>query len=176
MTKFEDETFNFIKNYLTNKKFKKTNYSTPASKVKGLYTQYWARCLKSLTIEDGMVRSDHVLNSIDVINSNLKNVDTVNSVLENFRIINKDKIIMLKNKKRLKCKNVVFANGAYAQKFLDKIPEIKHNVPRLFFTSGCAVEIARNIDRNKSTKTKPLPDNVIRTLDRGMHVVYIDSI
>ena len=167
MTKFEDETFIFLKNFLKKKKYKKKNYLVNVNKIKGLYTQYWSRCLKSLEIEDGMIRSDQVLQSIDIINAKLKNVNCINDMLLNLQITNNDKIVTLKNKTKLKCKNIVFANGAYAQKFLDRIPKIKNSVPRLFFNSGCAIEISRNLERNKTINTKEVPTNVIRTMDRG---------
>ncbi len=167
MTKFEDQTFSFLKNFISSYNSNKLNKINPNKKIKGLYPQYWSRCLETINIEDGMIRSDQVLSSLDKINFNLKNLIRFDDVLKKLKIKKGIKTLFLKKNNKIECKNIIFANGAYAQEIIDYIPEIKKNVPRLFFNAGCALEISRNAERNKATKTKDLPNLPIRTLDRG---------
>jgi glycine/D-amino acid oxidase-like deaminating enzyme len=89
-----------------------------------------------------------------------------------------DRGVKLSDGTIVKGKNLVLANGSYAQKLIDGVPELRKAVPRLLWGAGSALEVSLpewvkkygGIDR-----TVMDIDHVVRTVDRGgacgLHVV-----
>ena len=81
-----------------------------------------------------------------------------------------DRGIKLESGKTLAAKNLVLANGTFAQKLIDGVPELRRAVPRLLWGGGSALDLSLpdwvkrwgGLDR-----TVMDIDHVVRTVDRG---------
>lgn len=169
-TKYEDRLFEYLENILKKKNYKKfTNELTNPDKIVGLSAQAPHRPIRSIKVEDGIIDSYQLLNSIDTIIKDKKNIDYFYSVAKKINN-SKNGIEIVTDNEKIKSSNIVLANGAYAQELVDKIKELKNNIPRLFFGAGSALILNYNQTRNKfinKHNVEKIPKFAIRTMDRG---------
>lgn len=85
-------------------------------------------------------------------------------------LMNPDKRIVLADGTVLKTKNVVLANGTFAQALIDQLPALKKEVPRLLWGAGSGLDVSFPdwIFRYGGIEKSALDiDAVVRTTDRG---------
>jgi len=169
-TKYEDRLFEYLQKVLKKKEFSKFKQDlVNPDKITGLSAQAPHRPIRSIKVEDGIVNSIQLLNSIDKIINNTKNIHLLDGVAKKINRL-KSGIEIETNNEKIKASKIVLANGAYAQVLVDQIKELKNNTPRLFFGAGSAVILDYNKTRNSFIKTQSkenLPQLAIRTMDRG---------
>ena len=169
-TKYEDRLFEYLENLFNKKEYKKfQNKIINPDKISGLSAQAPHRPIRSIMVEDGIINSKQLLKSIDKIIENKKNIDYFDSVAKKINYSKSQSEIIIDNGK-IQTSNIVLANGAYAQKLVDQIKELKNNTPRLFFGAGSAVILDYNKTRNKfihKNTSENNPKFAIRTMDRG---------
>jgi glycine/D-amino acid oxidase-like deaminating enzyme len=81
-----------------------------------------------------------------------------------------EKTISLREGDSLRTKNVVLANGTFAQALVDQLPALKREVPRLLWGAGSALDVSFPdwIHRYGGLERSALEiDAVVRTTDRG---------
>ena len=133
--------------------------------------------LRLLEVNDGWICSKSVIAALRVA----CNVEKVTGLNCNVVKIEKQKPSLLGRRKSsiklhldnseiIEAQEVVFANGAFAQKLIDEIEELRRITPRILFGAGAALDITMpdwvkeygGIDPKISEM-----DRVFRTLDRG---------
>mgnify|MGYP006135366737 FL=1 len=167
-TKFEDRLFEYLNKIVNSKSYKKFNSAiTNPDNIRGLSPQAPHRPIRAIKVYDGFINSVQLLNGIDEILTKKENITICDDVVKKINYKkNLREIVTEKNK--FKCSQIVLANGAYAQKVVNKLPDLKNNTPKLFFGAGSAVILKNNNFRNKfENETETPPDLAIRTMDRG---------
>jgi glycine oxidase len=167
-TKFEDSLFDYLLNLMQKKNFNKyfSGIINPES-IEGLNSQASFRTIRSLKIGDGILDSSQLISAIDAIVSKRENISILDTNAEKLRINKNDFTVYVKNENII-AKQVILANGSFAQLLIDKVPEIKKYTPRLFFGAGTGILLDRNEIRNKfSNIFHPTPKIAMRTMDRG---------
>lgn len=78
----------------------------------------------------------------------------------------------------IEAENVVFANGSFAQKLVDQLPDLRKQTPRLLWGAGSALDVSMPEWVKESGGINPQIfniDKVVRTVDRGgacgVHIV-----
>lgn len=168
-TKYEDRLFEYLNNLFKIKKYSKfKNNVVNPDDINGLSAQAPHRPIRSLEIEDGIINSKQLLEAIDKIILKKKNIHFFDTVANKVNYSKKN-IEVLTNIGKFKTSKLVLANGAYAQKLVDNIKDIKNSTPRLFFGAGSAVILKYNNIRDKYSGTikSDYPTKAIRTMDRG---------
>ena len=167
-TMVEDRLFEYLDKILNLKKYKKYDSSIASpGNIKGLSTQAPHRPIRSIKVHDGFINSSQLLNAIDEILIKKKNITVHNGVVKkiNYKKNSRD---VLTEKNKFKCSQIVIANGAYAQKIVNDLRDLKNNTPKLFFGAGSAVILKSNSSRSKfDSEKETYPDLAIRTMDRG---------
>ena len=167
-TKYEDRLFEYLDKLLNSPKYK--NYEaeiTDPETIKGLSAQAPHRPIRSLKVSDGFIDSTQLINAVDEIILKTKNIDIYDDVAKKINH-KKNSIEVLTQNSKLKSSQIVMANGAYAQKIVDQLTNLKNNTPKVFFGAGSAAILKKNDNRTKFDKTKQLyPELAIRTMDRG---------
>ncbi len=169
-TQSEDSTFLYLQKILKNKNYKsKYELNIDPKNIEGVKTQHRERPIRSLKVEDGIVHSGELLNAIDIILNKFNQLDIFDNeaikILVDKKNIHK---IYLKDKSVLSSKNIILANGAYAQNLIKDNKDLTQNIPELFYGGGAGIDLIFNNYSNKFRKANfAEPKNAIRTLDRG---------
>lgn len=138
--------------------------------------------IEMIKVDDGFIQSEKVLKALDKA---IKILGVTVFPTEATQIIDKKRIFGTNHKKvalasgeLLEAPHIVFANGAYAQKLIDQVPELRSHTPHLLFGIGSALDLSFPEWVHKyGGLSKELfeMDAVVRTLDRGgncgLHVV-----
>ncbi len=146
--------------------------------IKFLKPEYRSETQRSVWVPDGRIDSRKVLEVYEKAFRNM-GVDQIDSTVEGLLINGSDRAVKLADGTVLKGKNIVLANGSFAQALVDQVPEIRNATPRLLWGAGSGVDLSfpnwitrdgGGIERNILDM-----DAVIRTTDRGgacgVHVV-----
>ncbi len=166
-TRFEDRLFEYLNKVVNLKNYKKFNSAiTNPDDIKGLSSQAPHRPIRSIKVYDGFLNSTQLLSAIDEILFKKKNINVCDDVVKKINYKNNLREI-LTQKNKFKCSQLVIANGAYAQKIVNKLPDLKNNTPKLFFGAGSAVILKKNRFNKFENKKEIYPDLAIRTMDRG---------
>ncbi len=138
-----------------------------------------SRPLDAALIMDGQLNPNTVLDSLDIAMERL-GIVTYDTVVESI-IEGHTFKLKLGDNSEVSVGQVVLANGTFAQKLIDQIPNLKSEVPRLLWGLGSAVELSfeewnRNVQPNNPLFSM---DCVIRGLNPvgacGLHVVPQDQ-
>lgn len=181
-TELEDKNFAYIKDSM--KKFNVEHRSVCASELKWLKPSQCSRTLEAVWLPDGRVDTRKVISSLDSILSYLK-VDVYESNASDVSPTNlirrSDTKVTLEDGTKILGRDVVLANGAYAQKLIDKIPSIKKVTPRLLYGIGSGADLSFSSWTKKWCDIGEIVnlDAVVRTTDRGgacgVHIVPHDQ-
>lgn len=167
-THFEDMHFKYISN-LKHKYHKFNIKEIDPEKINGLKTRPLDRPSKAIHLPDGKINSKELIESIEKILNKSTNVKFFDSIVEHVNYENKE--VLTSKKDIVKAANIVFANGAFAQKLIDTNKELQNNTPRLFFGAGCGINLKYPIKQRgnffKSKNASIFPKKVVRTVDRG---------
>ncbi|MDE1465064.1 NAD(P)/FAD-dependent oxidoreductase [Spartinivicinus poritis] len=162
---------------------KMREYNAPIEEVApkdivGLNPKPSARPIRSILIkEDGYIDPNALLQRMEFACQQLNNITLVNerahAVCYDSQQVNG---VILSNNEQLKANRVLLASGIGTQHLIDKIPELKFRIPRLFACGGNAVllstEAAYFADGAPEAEINP---HVIRTPNRafacGLHQV-----
>jgi glycine/D-amino acid oxidase-like deaminating enzyme len=82
----------------------------------------------------------------------------------------RDKTIKVDHTNEVTAKHVVLANGTYAQALIDRIPDLKQEIPRLVWGAGSALDVSLPdwVKKYGGIDKSVLDiDQVVRTVDRG---------
>ncbi|MDF3033192.1 MAG: hypothetical protein K0R76_146 [Alphaproteobacteria bacterium] len=122
--------------------------------------------------KEGSINSLEVINALEIILSSNSHVTFIDDFAKKI-IHTNGKITGIETEKNdvLSASQVVLANGAYAQKLIDDLPEIRDNIPRILAGIGYSLLLKQN----SSTSI----NHVIRTPNRsgacGLHALPRDK-
>ncbi len=177
-TKSEIRTFNYVHKYLQENGIDHEDLDIESIDFLAPIPKY--PVFRALRLPDGHVDSRQVMKALDQQGVAL-GVETIDqSVVEltrsDFSPMSSEKTthITLESGETIEALHVVIANGAFAQKLIDKIPELSERVPRLIFGAGFGMDLRLHPNfRNRASQNTDLARNlsnldcVIRTPDRG---------
>lgn len=134
-----------------------------------------SRAMRVAQVPDGHIDSHAVMSALEVALARHPNCTCVDGTAQGIEIAAQgDKLVHMDDGTVLHGRQVVLANGAYAQGLIDAIPALRASVPRLFFGTGFALDVV-------FPSSIYLPEDlaglrqVVRTLDRGggcgMHLI-----
>lgn len=131
--------------------------------------------IEVIKVSDGRIDTRSVLSALDCAMQK-NNIDvystTVTSVQDakNGLFSKTSHKVILESKETLETKNIVFANGAYAQSLIDPIEKLRCEIPRLLFGAGSSIDLSFPDWVHQYGGLDPAIfelDGVVRTLDRG---------
>lgn len=143
-----------------------------------------AQTMEALWIkDDGRIDSRRVMKAFDLVLPRM-GVDVIDAYVTQLNpkkdgfFKKQDHTITTSQNETISGKQIVLANGAYAQSLLDNIPALHNSIPRLLFGIGCGVDITMPdwVKKYGGLGREILDlDAVVRTPDRGgacgVHVV-----
>jgi glycine/D-amino acid oxidase-like deaminating enzyme len=148
-----------------------------ASDVAGLNPEAKAQPSRIVHLPDGRIDPRPVLAAYERFFA-ARSVDMFDTVVTGLSADSKaflglgsgDRSLTLADGRKLRAKNVVLANGSFAQELIDQIPDLKRETPRLVWGAGSAMDLSMpawvkkygGLDRRIFDI-----DSVIRTVDRG---------
>jgi glycine/D-amino acid oxidase-like deaminating enzyme len=172
-TQIEDRSFAYIKQSL--KRFNIKHKELVHDDLPWLKPSQGSRLIEALWVPDGHVDSRKVIQALDVavkrmgvhtFNQNAVTLSAASSKLFG----STEHCLVLDDKTQITGKNIVLANGAYAQNLIDQNPSLRKSMPRLLFGIGAGVDITfPGWVHEYGGLGKEIFDlkEVVRTTDRG---------
>ncbi|HEX4045335.1 MAG TPA: FAD-dependent oxidoreductase [Gammaproteobacteria bacterium] len=99
-----------------------------------------SRPLRALYLSEGSIHSQHLITAFyDIIENNQK-ISFIDDTVIDFNIQSK-KVFSIQTKKGdlISADRFLLAAGSYSQRLLDKIPQLKFKIPKIFFGSGSSL-------------------------------------
>ncbi len=181
-TKLEDVNLHYIKQSL--QKFSINHRQVAIEDLDWLRPSQCSKTFEAIWLPDGRVDSRKVVKALDIIVANASVIVFHKNAKE---IINKlcdgggDNIVVLEDGTKIVGKNIVLANGAYAQHLIDQLNPIRNTIPRLLFGTGSGIDLIFADRGNKYGVGNDIfgLDAVVRTTDRGgacgLHLIPYDE-
>lgn len=113
--------------------------------------------------DDGYIDSRLALKSLDLANKKL-GVEIFDDEVTELKLKKSSREIVTKSGAKFSAKNIVLANGSFAQALLDQNPEVAREIPRLFFGIGSGLDFSLAAESDPEILKL---DAVVRTADRG---------
>jgi glycine oxidase len=169
----EERSFDYLQRILERESV--PHHNVAVNELTFLGADRATRPMRSLCVPDGRVNSHAVMEALECILDQLPTCHIVPGSVREIRIgPDGDKILELDEGESLFTQTIVLANGAFAQRLIDPIPELKHTVPRLLFGGGTALDVHFQSPLSMPAGLGGL-NAVVRTMDRGagcgMHLI-----
>jgi glycine oxidase len=181
-TEVEDRAVRYIKKSLREQNV--DHHLVNPSDVKWLKPAADARALEVVCLPDGRIDSRQVISALDNAMESLGvkvyplKALSLTPAKRSFLRLSSDHSITLEDGSILTAKNIVLANGTFAQALIDPIDELRKEIPRLLFGGGSGVNLEfPDWVKKYGGMCRHIfdMDVVIRTPDRGgacgLHVV-----
>jgi glycine oxidase len=175
-TEIEENAFRYIEKKVQENNIEHKKVSP--SDLPWLKSMHGSHVIEAMYVKnDGRVDSRLVLRNLDAANKKL-GIEIFNDEVTELKLANSDHEISTKAGTKIAAKNIVLANGAFAQSLLDQNPDIAKEIPRLLFGIGSGLDLSmpNSMKQYGGTDKEIMElDAVIRTTDRGgacgVHVV-----
>jgi glycine oxidase len=182
-TEIEENAFRYVEKKVQENNIEHKKVSP--SDLPWLKGMHGSHVIEAMYIKnDGRVDSRLVLKNLDAANKKL-GVEIFNDEVTELKLAksgflrtNSDHEISTKTGAKISAKNIVLANGAFAQSLIDQNPDIAKEIPRLLFGIGSGLDVSMpDWVKQYGGLGKEIMDldAVVRTTDRGgacgVHVV-----
>lgn len=173
----EERAFDYLQRIMQRENVR--HHNVAPEKLAFLGADRATRPMRVVFVPDGYVNSRPVIEALDFILDQSPTCCPVRTCVREIKIRpGGDKILELDEGEDLITKTIVLANGAFAQRLIDPISELRHTVPRLLFGGGTGLDLYFESPVSMPIGLEEL-NSVVRTMDRGagcgMHLIPLGN-